>query len=83
MELSGVRLTYNYVEQFFRDNGYKQLQEHIKNHPNYENLKDVKWHIDHIFPITAFAKYNIRDISLINYLENLRPLRYKETNMTR
>jgi len=30
--------------------------------------------LDHIFPIQAFIKYGIRDIKLINCLENLQPL---------
>lgn len=53
---------------------YKQLQEHITTHPNYNNVKDGKWHIDHIFPIKAFADHSITDLALINCLENLRPI---------
>lgn len=53
---------------------YKQLQEHITKHPNYEKVKDGKWHIDHIFPIKAFVDHGIADLALINCLENLRPI---------
>ena len=53
---------------------YKELQNHIINHVNYEKVKNGKWHIDHIFPIKAFSDYKIYDLSLINCLENLRPI---------
>jgi hypothetical protein len=53
---------------------YKQLQNHITKHPNYDSVKDSKWHIDHIFPIKAFVDHNITDLALINCLENLRPI---------
>ena len=52
----------------------KQLQEYIKSHPNWEFVKDASWHLDHIFPIQAFLDHNIRDIKLINCLDNLQPL---------
>lgn len=52
----------------------KQLIDHIENHQNWKNVKDKKWHIDHIFPIKAFVDYNISDMSIINCLENLQPL---------
>lgn len=57
---------------------YRQLQEHITTHPNYDNVKDGNWHIDHIFPIKAFIDYDIFDLKLINCLENLRPITAKE-----
>jgi hypothetical protein len=57
---------------------YKQLQEHITNHPNWPLVKDGRWHIDHIFPIKAFADYGITDLAVVNSLDNLRPLGYKE-----
>jgi len=53
---------------------YKQLQEHIMNHPNYEEVKNGKWHIDHIFPIKAFVDFGITDLALINCFGNLRPI---------
>jgi hypothetical protein len=52
---------------------HKQLQEHITRHPNYKKLKG-EFHIDHIFPIKAFVDYGISDLSIINCLDNLRPL---------
>jgi len=52
----------------------EELREHIYNHPNWEKVKDGKWHLDHIMPIKAFADYGIKDIKLINCFENLQPL---------
>ncbi len=52
----------------------EELKKHIQNNPNWVCLKNKKWHIDHIFPIKAFADYGIKDIKLINCLENLQPL---------
>jgi hypothetical protein len=59
---------------------YKKLQTYITNHPNYENVKNGRWHIDHIFPIKAFVDHNIFDLSLINCLENLRPITASENH---
>lgn len=50
----------------------KELQEHIKNHKNYDNVKN-NFSIDHIYPLTAFFKKGIYDLSIINHLTNLRP----------
>jgi hypothetical protein len=56
--------------------GYSQaeLRNHLKNHSNWNSVKNDKWHIDHIFPIKAFMDYKIHDIALINCLDNLRPI---------
>lgn len=54
------------------------LQLRITKHPNWNNVKNKSWHIDHVFPIKAFCDYKIKDISLINCLENLRPILYNE-----
>lgn len=53
---------------------YKQLQEHIRRHPNWDKVKCGKWHIDHIFPIKAFVDHGISDLKIINALDNLRPV---------
>lgn len=53
---------------------YKQLQEHITNHPDWSKVKDGNWHVDHIFPIKAFMDYGIKDLKVINDLDNLRPM---------
>jgi len=53
---------------------YKQLQEHITGHPNWEKVKNKKWHVDHILPIKAFLDHGISDLKIINALGNLRPL---------
>lgn len=52
----------------------EKLYNHIINHPNWENVKNEIWHLDHIFPISAFIKSNITDIKIINALDNLQPL---------
>jgi len=57
---------------------YNQLKDHIQSHENWENLKNTKWHVDHIFPIKAFLDHGIFDLKIINCLENLRPLDAKE-----
>jgi hypothetical protein len=52
----------------------KQLQEHLKSHPNWQSVKNGKWHLDHIFPINAFKEHGIDDLKIINCLENLQPM---------
>jgi hypothetical protein len=56
----------------------RELQEHIINHSNWPKVKDKKWHLDHILPIKAFCDYGVTDLSVINCLENLRPLTGRE-----
>jgi len=60
--------------------GPKELQSRITKHPAWNVVKDQVWHLDHIFPIQAFLNYNIKDLKLINCLENLRPVSEKENN---
>jgi hypothetical protein len=52
----------------------KQLVARLTSHPEWEQLKNKNWHLDHVFPINAFLNFGITDISLISSLENLRPL---------
>jgi len=61
--------------------GPKELQEHVKSYPNWDVVKDGDWHLDHIFPIQAFLDYGIKDIKLINCLENLQPLSQQDNNI--
>lgn len=56
----------------------KNFQSYIKNHSNWKNVEGKRWHVDHIFPIKAFVDYGIKDIQVINCLENLQPLLYNE-----
>jgi hypothetical protein len=63
--------------------GTQELWEHIVNHTNWDRVKKTKWELDHIFPISAFVKYNILDIKLINSLDNLQPLEATENNKKR
>jgi len=58
----------------------KELQEHIMSHLDWEKIKNEEWAIDHIFPIQAFIDHGIKDIKLINKLDNLRPISKKENN---
>ncbi len=55
-----------------------QLREHIKKHPNWKNVKNTIWHLDHIFPVVAFLEYGIKDFSIICCLDNLQPITGKE-----
>lgn len=59
----------------------KELQEHVNSHPNWNAVKDGIWHLDHIFPIQAFLDYGIKDVKLINCLENLQPLSQHDNNL--
>ena len=36
--------------------------------------KNDDWHLDHIFPIKAFIDNGIKDLKLINSLDNLQPI---------
>lgn len=54
---------------------FQQLFEHLSKFPNWEKLsKQEEWHLDHVFPISAFLKHGIIDPKIINCLENLQPL---------
>jgi hypothetical protein len=53
---------------------FKDLQEKIQTHPNWDFLKDKKWSLDHIFPLKAFWDYGVSDPAIINDLDNLQPL---------
>jgi hypothetical protein len=53
---------------------FRELQNHIKGHKNWDKVKGKKWHIDHIFPIQAFVDHKIEDMKVINALDNLRPI---------
>lgn len=50
------------------------LKNHIKKHPDWSNISG-NYHVDHIFPIKAFIEHGIFDPSLINCLDNLRPMK--------
>lgn len=51
-----------------------KLMNHIENHPNWKDLDENDWHIDHIFPIKAFIDYKIFDSKIVNSLDNIQPL---------
>jgi len=65
--------------------GYKivDLKLHLESHPNWDRVKNSNWEIDHIFPIKAFVDYGIKDIKLINSLDNLQPLTESENSHKR
>jgi len=56
----------------------EQLRNWIEKHPNWKNVKDKNWSLDHVFPIKAFVDYGIVDVRLINSLDNLQPMILKE-----
>jgi hypothetical protein len=51
-----------------------QLRIHLESFSEWQQLKNGNWHVDHIFPVKAFVDHGIKDIKLINCLENLQPL---------
>lgn len=51
-----------------------ELRDRITKHPNWNNVKNTAWHIDHIFPTKAFLENGISDLKIINSLDNLQPL---------
>ncbi len=68
------------IDRTYKMLGYtaEELRQHIYAHPNWEKVKNKEWHHDHYYPIKAFLDYGIRDIKLINCLENLQPLTRKD-----
>jgi hypothetical protein len=41
---------------------------------SWKTIKKDLWQIDHIFPLKAFIDYDIRDLKVINAIDNLQPL---------
>ena len=60
----------------------QELQSHIESHPNWKNVKDYSWHLDHIYPIKAFVEKGITNLKIINHLDNLQPL-LKSENLSK
>lgn len=60
--------------------GYSRqtLFNHITSHPNWNNVKDHRWHIDHILPVKAFVEHGITDLKIINAIDNLCPILAKD-----
>lgn len=56
----------------------KELKEHLISHLEWTQLQNDSWHIDHIFPIKAFLDYGIKDLKIINCLDNLRPIKSRD-----
>ena len=50
------------------------LLKHLESFSDWKHLRNKKWHLDHKFPIIAFIRKGITDISKICCLENLQPL---------
>lgn len=59
-----------------------EFRNHIKQHPNWAKIESqgLKWHVDHIFPLYAFWEHGIKDLTIINCLENLQPLTHSEND---
>jgi hypothetical protein len=64
------------IDSLLNHLGYSpfDLKQHLESHPNWSNVKDKEWHIDHLFPIKAFIDHGILDLKIINALSNLQPL---------
>ena len=60
--------------------GPKELKNHVTNHPNWNRVKCENWHLDHIFPISAFIEHGVTDPAIVNHLDNLQPVTQKENN---
>lgn len=56
----------------------KQLLEHLESFPNWNEIKEQNWHLDHIIPVKAFIDNDISDLKIINHLSNLQPLLAKD-----
>lgn len=56
------------------------FRKYFYNHPNWDNVKDQKWSMDHIFPIMAFVEHKIENLSIINHLNNIRPCLLSENH---
>lgn len=58
----------------------KKLMRHIENNflPGMNWGNRSEWHIDHIKPVSIFIKEGIKDPSIINALNNLRPIWAKD-----
>lgn len=52
----------------------EDLIRRLESFPEWEDLKEGNWHLDHIYPITAFIDFGITDLKIINGLDNLQPL---------
>lgn len=44
-------------------------------------MKNKNWEVDHIFPIKAFIDCGIKDIKLVNCLDNLQPILKSENRI--
>lgn len=64
---------YDYTHNILGYSSY-DLLKHLETFPNWKELKENKWHLDHIFPIKAFLDKGIKDVKLICCLENLQPI---------
>lgn len=64
---------YDYTHKML---GYsaEDLLKHLESFDSWNELKNKRWHLDHIFPIIAFLDKGIKDIKLICCLENLQPI---------
>jgi hypothetical protein len=56
----------------------KDLINYMESFSTWEQLKNTKWVIDHIFPVKAFFDYKIYDPKIISCLENLQPMEFYE-----
>lgn len=51
-----------------------KLLQRLESFPAWPKLRREDWHLDHVYPVKAFLRRGITDISLICALDNLQPL---------
>lgn len=56
----------------------EDLRNHVESHSQWPELRQQEWHLDHIFPISAFCDYGVFDMKIINALDNLQPMHAKD-----
>jgi hypothetical protein len=66
----------------FNVSGYEFLDfaKHIMNFTGWDKLGKTSYHIDHIYPVWAFDAAGIKDIKLINALDNLQVISNTENH---
>lgn len=50
------------------------FKNHLNTFPEYKILKETNWHLDHVVPKKVCFELGIKDIKIINSLDNLQPL---------
>ena len=59
---------------------FLDFAKHIMNFTGWDKLGKTSYHIDHIYPVWAFDAAGIKDIKLINALDNLQVISNTENH---